>query len=208
MSQTLLLNADARPLTYLPISTVSWQEAIKCLYLGAAEVLHAYDDWQVHSPSVTVSVPAVMILKEHVRTVRTWTAREDDGPQKHLVFLRDMFVCQYCHEQFARRHLTLDHVVPKYHGGRTRWDNLTTACAECNCKRGHDMDMQPRVQPFRPTYGQLIKNLRQFPINLPHEAWNYYLQWPEHLIKLRDPRKGHVLHDNFDIGVRISLEFN
>ena len=80
MNQTLLLNANAQPLSYLPMLTISWQEAIKCMYLDAGEVLHSYDGWEVHSPSVTIQVPSVMILKDHVRMVRTWKAREARRP--------------------------------------------------------------------------------------------------------------------------------
>jgi 5-methylcytosine-specific restriction endonuclease McrA len=205
MNQTLLLNADARPISFLPISSISWQEAVKFTFSGTAEVLHSYDDWNLHSPSTTMPVPAVIILKDQVKNVRTWVAREAGGPQKHLVFLRDLYVCQYCNEQFPRRRLTIDHVIPRYHGGRTKWDNVTTACTECNCRRGHDMNQQPRNKPFRPTYGDLLKNMRKFPVSLPHETWNYYLGWPEELTRIVNP-KARLVNENVDFGIRISME--
>lgn len=205
MHEVLLLNANAQPLSYLPISSISWQQAIKLLYLDAAVALHHYEDWEVHSPSATMQVPSVAILRRHVHDVREWVAREG-GPQKPLVFLRDLFVCQYCGQQFPRSQLTIDHVVPRKYGGRTRWENITTACEACNCERGCDVRVQPRTKPYRPTYSMLIKNMRRFPLSVPSEHWNWYLGWSEDKLRLIDPRKGKILNDNFDFGVRVPVE--
>ena len=206
MNHTLLLNADALPISFIPISCITWQEAIKFVYVNAAEVLHTYEDWTVSSPSVTMLVPSVILLKEQVKVVRTWAPRETSGPQKHLVFLRDMYVCQYCNEQFPRSKLTIDHVLPKFYGGKTKWDNVVASCSTCNHKRGHDFNIRPRIAPFRPTYSDLIKNMRKFPISLPHVSWNYYLGWDEGKIRLINPKSNKTINDNFDFGIRLSLE--
>ena len=124
------------------------------------------------------------------------------------MFLRDLYVCQDRDERFGRRDLTLDHVIPKYHGGRTRWDNITTACHICNCRRGHDVRIQPRIKPFRPTYSLLLKNMRTFPIFVGDSRWNWYLGWPEDLVRVHPPRKTADGHEPFDIRARFSLEFN
>ena len=44
------------------------------------------------------------------------------------VFLRDKFICQYCHNSFKVEELTFDHVTPKSKGGKTSWENVVTAC--------------------------------------------------------------------------------
>ena len=206
MHEVLLLNANAQPLSYLPISSISWQQAIKLLYLDAATALHTYDDWEVHSPSATMQVPSVTILRRHVHDVREWVARDSGGPQKALVFLRDLFICQYCGQHFPRSQLTIDHVVPRKFGGRTRWDNVVAACDRCNCDRGCDIKIQPRTKPFRPTYSMLIKNMRKFPLSVPSLHWNWYLGWHEDKVRLIDPRNGKILNDNFDFGVRVPVE--
>lgn len=202
----LLLNADAQPLSFLPISTISWQQAIKLLYLDAATALHSYD-WEVHSPSVSMLVPAVLILHKHVHNLREWVARDACGPQKPLVFLRDMFTCQYCGQMFPRSQLTIDHVMPRKFGGRTRWDNVATCCIRCNCERGCDIRIQPKHRPFKPSYGLLLRNMRTFPLSIPHESWNYYLGWSADKVRLIDPYNGRILNDNFDFGVRVPVEF-
>lgn len=203
VTTTLLLNADARPVSFLPLSSISWQDAIRLMFLDTAEVLHSYDDWHVHSPSVTWAVPSVMMMRQQVLNVRQWMAHDQSGPQRFLVFLRDMFVCQYCHRQFSRRQLTMDHVIPRVYGGRTRWENITTCCAQCNTKRGHDTRIQPRTRPARPTYGQLIKNMRRLPILLPHPSWNHYLGWDESLVRLADPRGSQIKNEYIDIGIKL-----
>ena len=59
MADTLVLNADAKPYSILPLSTISWQESIKYLILDRVTVLEWYDDWVVSSPSWETAVPAV-----------------------------------------------------------------------------------------------------------------------------------------------------
>lgn len=50
------------------------------------------------------------------------------------VFRRDNFTCQYCGK---RSHdLTIDHVIPRHLGGNHTWDNVVTACAACNHRKG------------------------------------------------------------------------
>ena len=46
---TLVLNADAQPVSLLPLSIVGWQEAIRYLVLDKVTVMDWYDDWIVRS---------------------------------------------------------------------------------------------------------------------------------------------------------------
>ena len=47
MNSVLILNADYSPLQIAPLSTVSWKEAVKLVWLDQVEVLEYYDDWFV-----------------------------------------------------------------------------------------------------------------------------------------------------------------
>jgi 5-methylcytosine-specific restriction endonuclease McrA len=61
---------------------------------------------------------------------------------KREVFRRDKYTCQYCGTQNGR--MTLDHVVPRHNGGRHTWENLVTACANCNLRKGgRSLDQSP-----------------------------------------------------------------
>lgn len=205
---TLLLNADATPISLIPMSSISWQDACKFMYTGHAESLHFYDDWLVHSQRLEYRVPAVMILKEQVqvkRRLKCETKANADSPASRLVFLRDGYVCQYCSTKFGYKDLTIDHVLPRKNNGKTTWENCTTACASCNGRRGHDTRIQPKTKPFRPTYGHLVKMMRRFPMVIPHPTWNYYLGWDDGLIQLTKPQKSLSLQDSILEDKRIKI---
>jgi 5-methylcytosine-specific restriction endonuclease McrA len=196
-NEVLLLNANATPISWLPLSSISWQNAVRLIWLDVVEVLHTYDNWQVHSPSMTIEVPSVVMLRKQVLGFRNWIAKEE-SPQAHLVFLRDMFTCQYCLKQFARRHLTIDHVIPRVYGGKTHWSNVTSSCGPCNGRRGCNRRIRPASMPYRPTINQLIRNMRKFPIFIPHPCWNLYLNWDINRVHLVRQQRAVALNDVFD----------
>jgi len=78
MSDCLLLNADAQPVSLVPLSAIDWQSAIRYIWLDKVKVLHEYEDREIHSPSRTMKIPAVIMLNEYwqpknrVRFNRKW----------------------------------------------------------------------------------------------------------------------------------------
>ena len=57
--------------------------------------------------------------------------------QRRRIFARDRFACYWCDARVTIGHnATLEHVVPRSHGGSNRMDNLVTACKPCNEARG------------------------------------------------------------------------
>ncbi len=52
------------------------------------------------------------------------------------IFERDGYKCRYCAKQLTRFTATLDHLQPVSEGGDNSFDNLTTACLNCNSRRG------------------------------------------------------------------------
>jgi len=167
---TLILNADGAPVSWLPLSTISWEESIKYMVLDKATVLDWYDDWIVHSQSWETKVPAVMILKEYEK--RKTTIRFS----KHNVFLRDGYVCQYCGDSVSRGTATLDHVLPTSHGGKTTFENTVTACGPCNANKGNDKKIVPKSKPFKPTYFQLVEKRKKMKWDHQHPSWANYLE--------------------------------
>jgi 5-methylcytosine-specific restriction endonuclease McrA len=167
---TLVLNADYRPLSYLPLSTIPWQQAIKLSWLNRINILEVYSDWQVHSPSTTIDVPALAITKEYMKYKKAVRFS-----RKNL-YLRDLYQCQYCGDTFDAPELTIDHVVPVSHGGKTTWDNTVAACEECNRNKGNKM-VQPRRMPFKPEYWHLINNnIEHLNFHIKHESWRPYIE--------------------------------
>lgn len=166
---TLLLNADGIPVSYLPLSVLSWQESIKYMVLEKARVLESYDDWVVHSPTWSVSVPAVMMLVEYEK--RKATLRFS----KQNVFLRDNYICQYCSIEVNRKTATLDHVHPLSKGGKSTWDNCVTACGQCNARKGNKQDIKPNSKPYKPNYFSLVEKRKRMFYDLRHPSWKNYM---------------------------------
>jgi 5-methylcytosine-specific restriction endonuclease McrA len=169
------LNADYRPLSYYPLSLWSWQDAIKAVFLDRVNIVSSYETF-VHSPTFEMRLPSVVSLKSYVKPTRF------PAFTRFNLFLRDRFSCQYCGE---RHDLTFDHVIPRSRGGQTTWDNVVTACAPCNLRKGGHMPaqvaMHPLQAPYRPTVSDLHKNGRHFPPNYLHESWQDYLYWDSEL---------------------------
>ncbi|RVU36643.1 HNH endonuclease [Hwanghaeella grinnelliae] len=170
----LVLNADFRPLSYFPLSTWTWQDAVKAVISDRVSVLSEYET-EVHSPSFTMALPSVIALRDYIRPSR------QPAFTRFNVFLRDKLTCQYCGTGFNAQDLTFDHVVPRSQGGRTTWENVVTACSPCNLRKGGrtpvqaNMPLRRAVRP--PTTFLLQENGRSFPPNFLHESWNDYLYW-------------------------------
>jgi 5-methylcytosine-specific restriction endonuclease McrA len=167
----LVLNADYTPLSYYPLSLWPWQTAIKAFFLDRINVVESYER-EVHSASLTMKIPSVIALKQYVRP------SEHPAFTRFNLFLRDRFSCQYCG---SPKELTFDHVVPRRLGGKTSWQNVATACAPCNLKKGGRTPKQARMQlavtPVRPTTWQLQQHGKLFPPNYLHESWHDWLYW-------------------------------
>lgn len=169
MSDVLVLNADAQPVSYLPLSAIQWREAITYMWLDKVTVLEWYDDWIVRSESWETRVPAVIMLKDYMRR------RRRPRFSKTNLYIRDLYTCQYCSNEYSRNNLTLDHVRPISKGGRTEWTNIVAACVSCNTLKGNKMIMRPKKTPHEPTYYELVNNRKQLEFNLRHPAWQNYI---------------------------------
>jgi HNH endonuclease len=51
------------------------------------------------------------------------------------VYDRDGYKCRYCEKQLTRFTATLDHVTPVAEGGDNSFENLVTACLNCNSRK-------------------------------------------------------------------------
>lgn len=174
----LVLNADYRPLSYFPLSTWPWQDAVKAVFLERVNILSEYDE-EVHSPSVAFRLPSVIALKTYIPVAKR------PAFTRFNVFLRDHFTCQYCGVRRPTDHLTFDHLVPRARGGRTTWQNVVTACANCNLAKGsrlpHESRMLPMTRPRMPTMHELHEVGRAYPPRYLHESWHDFLYWDTEL---------------------------
>jgi len=169
MSDVLVLNADAQPVSYLPLSAIQWKEAITYMWLDKCTVLEWYDDWVVSSANWETKVPSVIILKEFMRR------RRRPRFSKTNLYIRDLYTCQYCSSEIPRSLLTLDHVIPLSKGGKTEWTNIVAACRKCNSLKGNKTHMKPLVMPQEPSYYELVNKRKQLDFAIKHPVWRNYI---------------------------------
>ncbi len=132
--RTLLLDQG-----YQPVTTISWQRAICLLTLGKVEVIEAYDK-DVRSTHLVFKVPAVVRL-----VTRFMRSKQRVKFSRPNVLARDKWTCQYCGQRKPTAELTYDHVVPRALGGKTCWENIVTACKECNSMKADRTVEQARA---------------------------------------------------------------
>ena len=171
----LVLNADFRPLSYLPLSLWPWQEAVKAAFLDRVTIVSEYEE-VVRSPTTAIRIPSVVVLKDYVKP------RREVAFTRFNLFLRDQFCCQYCG---SKGDLTFDHVVPRARGGITSWENVVAACGSCNLRKGskslRQVGFTLRRAPRRPGASELMNLGRKFPPNHLHESWMDFLYWDAEL---------------------------
>jgi 5-methylcytosine-specific restriction endonuclease McrA len=174
---TLVLNANYQPLSHLPLSIWHWQEAIKAVFSGKVTVVDVYPGMFIRAARLEIPLPAVIALNEYVPQ---FTAKP--AFTKRNVFLRDEYRCQYCGHRFHTRDLSLDHVVPRSHGGPLNWENAVTCCHSCNTRKGSlRVDQLPGVgmrlqrSPDVPTQYELAAIAGKMLPRLVDPTWKPFL---------------------------------
>jgi 5-methylcytosine-specific restriction endonuclease McrA len=160
--RVLVLNLDHSPVAVVPV-----QKAIVLLLLEKANILSTYELLEIRTVSRSFEYPAVIRLT-HYKSI----------PYRGVLlnranlFKRDNGECQYCG---SKRHLTIDHIVPKSKGGKTNWTNLVTACNRCNVNKGDKTPEQAglvlRTQPFKPSLSYFLSEYAE----RQAEEWLPYL---------------------------------
>ena len=141
MSDVLVLN-----FTYEALNIVNVRRAVRLLFAGKAEVLHA-GVAVLRAEKVAFPLPYVIRMLYYIGKRRRKVALT-----KKNVLLRDRYVCAYCGE----RGETVDHVRPRTAGGPSTWENLVCACTRCNGRKRdrspEQAQMKLRVKPREPQY--------------------------------------------------------
>jgi len=162
----LVLNA-----TYEPLNVVSVRRAIVLLLKEKAEVVEATEA-RLRAEKSEFIYPLVIRLVTYVKVPRQLSL----PLTRRTVMARDQYTCQYCGTQPGKNHLTVDHVVPRSKGGLTVWENVVTACATCNQRKGNrtpsEAGLHLRGKPVRPRYIAIVMLGHG---NAPN-AWQKYLQ--------------------------------
>lgn len=163
--EVLVLNSD-----YEPLNVCNARRAIILVFLGKADVLHAHDH-EAMTAEGSFLLPSVVKLRSHVRR-----PLPELKLSRRTIFARDNYTCQYCGS--TAKDLTIDHVVPKRHGGPATWENLVCCCRKCNTRKSdkflHQAGMKLYRAPRRPRYVPYI-SLTKYLTGRKNEIWRNYL---------------------------------
>lgn len=147
----LVLNAS-----FEPINLTCFKRAIVLVLKEKAEIIESDPVRIIRAGTWTFPYPLVIKLIKFVEIPRIIRAKVSNP----VLFARDDFTCQYCGRNRARfkprEYLTRDHVKPLSRGGKSDWENVVTACSNCNSKKGNRLPMEskmyPKTAPRAPRY--------------------------------------------------------
>lgn len=175
----LLLNADFSPVSLFPLSTLSWQDAIKAVCLDRVVPVAEYDV-EVASARSRHRLPSVVALREYVKVPRLAAFTRTN------IWLRDGGRCAYCKVPLATHEVTFDHVMPRSRGGTADWDNIVCSCSACNCRKGNrtpeECGLSLSPPPKRPAQLELARSARLLGKSSPAPRdWLDFLYWEAEL---------------------------
>ncbi|MBN1230333.1 MAG: HNH endonuclease [Anaerolineales bacterium] len=158
-SPVLVLNAN-----FEPINVCSIKRAIGLMVTDKASLV-LNGRGEIRTVADVFPCPSVIRLSYMIKRPRPQVKLS-----KHEIFRRDNFTCMYCGK--SPKHLTVDHVVPKRMGGGFTWENLATACSECNHQKGgrtiKEAGMKLIHQPYIPSasldyiFGRYLNNYNEW----------------------------------------------
>jgi len=162
---------------FLAYDLESWREVSQLRALYERE----NHEW-VKCVRFELAVPRIVRLLFYDRLPRTnvkFTRRN--------IYARDSNRCQYCGKRFATSELSLDHVVPRSHGGVSSWANIVCCCVKCNVRKGGRTPYEARMklvrQPVKPKRSPMIA------LRLGHEkyaSWKQFLDAAYWNVELRE----------------------
>ena len=152
--------------SYLSYNIESWLELSQL----KAQYEREQNDF-VRTVRFEIAVPRIIRLMSYDRL-----PRQEVKLNRRNIYARDHSLCQYCGKKFPTQELSLDHVVPRSHGGKTTWDNLVCACVYCNAKKGGRTPHQARMHlmkvPVKPKRNPVI-NVRLG--SDKYASWKHFL---------------------------------
>lgn len=181
---------------YMAIRVINVRRTFTLLYRQCAEVIsheddqylsYDFDSWcelsqltslekqpgedYIRAVGFELRVPRIVRLTRFdrmpVQTVRF---------NRKNLFARDEHTCQYCGRSEPTNKLSLDHVIPRSHGGPTTWENIVCCCLRCNSRKGGRTPQQARMQlltrPTKPRFNPLLAQSIEDP---RYECWKTFL---------------------------------
>jgi 5-methylcytosine-specific restriction endonuclease McrA len=135
----LILNTS-----YVPISIRSVKDAVCMILLEKAQIIKSSLDEFIRSEKLSIPVPHIILLSNYYLV-----PKKSLKLNRNSILERDNYTCVYCGKKPSPSKLTLDHIIPKSRWSEisfdkkpkefNSWENLVTACKECNTKKGNKL---------------------------------------------------------------------
>jgi len=155
-----------------PLRIASWKQVAKKILTGKLQVQEYSKDHTITISERVSPMPSVVKVTKYFNRnrIRIKFSRIN-------VYTRDRFQCGYCGERFMSEDLNLDHVTPRCQGGKTTWQNITTACVTCNTMKAgrtpEEADMPLLHKPKKPTWLPLV-TVKSGDMSKIPEEWKQY----------------------------------
>lgn len=170
--RSMLLNADGR---YHDMHNRF--RAVALVNSGRVTVIEWWDEkYSVRAQDRVFRVPALMIYHFYINIRNKYLHANFS---RENLFRRDGYHCLYCGNSFSERQLTIDHIVPRFQGGKTTWLNCATACKKCNNKKDNRTPKEARMPLLKEPYAPKQQAFDSFSIKkvsgMIHESWAPYI---------------------------------
>lgn len=122
--------------------------------------IHSHKDYKsIATPSLTIPIPEIIILTTYGKIPdRTISFN------KRNLLIRDDFECAYCMCELTDETTTIDHIVPRAHGGKTSWSNCISSCTRCNSRKDDSLpegEFKPQKSAKKPVVGNPVYSLNR-----------------------------------------------
>ena len=159
--RTLILNS-----TFQPLSVASAKRSV-ALLLGKKINVIKTSKLEIRSENKIINIPKVALLTYYVKA--PYARRV--ALNRSNIFIRDFNTCQYCGNNAE----SIDHIIPKSRNGSHSWDNVVTACMDCNHKKAgrtpKEANMKLKIKPFIPNLNtHILKYSNKF-----QSSWDQFL---------------------------------
>lgn len=155
MTHVLALNAAFRPTDWLTVEEAAKYYAEDQVVSELGETAFVLNGGTGRNGARSrLAVSSIIALSGKVLP---WNHASFRLPKRgnRMLFQRDRHTCAYCGETFAATHLEREHVTPRAQRGRDVWENVVSACTECNGRKRdrtpEQANMPLRYLPYAPS---------------------------------------------------------
>tara|TARA_Y100000590_G_scaffold353177_1_gene405991 strand:- start:1293 stop:1832 length:540 start_codon:yes stop_codon:yes gene_type:complete len=157
----LILNQD-----YSPLGICLAKRAIVLIFSEKAETV-------INSENSIKSISRSFLIPSVIKTLKYIKRPYEKKISRFGIFARDNFACQYCNT--TKKKLTIDHIVPKSKNGDHSWDNVTTACTDCNHKKAGRTPREAKMKLIKkPAIPNLNTHILKYSNNIQN-SWTPFL---------------------------------